>query len=43
METHPGRGNNLGYFVLMGTRTFEPKVAALGVTPWKSSSRGSEG
>lgn len=46
VETHPGRGNNLGYFVLLGTHMFEPRVTALWVTaftPWKYSSRGSQG
>lgn len=45
METHPRRGNNLGnnHFVLVGTRMFEPRVTALEVTPWKCSSRGSQG
>lgn len=35
------RRSNLGYFVLPGTHMFVPRVTALGITPWKCSSRGS--
>lgn len=43
METHPGRRSNLGHFVLLGTHMFELRVTALGVTPWKCSSRCPQG
>lgn len=43
MRAHPGRGSSLGYFVLLGTHMFEPKVTAPGVILWKCSSRGSQG